>query len=991
MSTFKDPNTDKYLYLTSPKTSAMKQAYYIFYLFILISNSYFAQGGWQTIYPIQSNSPYGDGIESVRQTPDGGYILAGLSEMNSSASQNRIVKVNDQGIIQWSASYASVGNYSWATNIELAPGGGYFVEGYRTNPVTYALEIYLHRLDANGNELWLNVYPQAQISTKGDVTSDGGYIQIGYFDNASIQDTISIIKTDASGNLQWLRQYPNVGTGVERIPTSIIQTSNQEFVVAGYQSQAFGGLNFLWRLNVDGDSLWQNSYGEFMNHPECIGQVLELSDGSLVSLSNDALTFGVNNVYLFKTNASGSMIWEKHYSQNNAFGTHLDATTDGGFILTGYQLISALYRILLIKTDENGNQQWFKTFNGMGSGSWKSYCVEQTSDGGYIIGGAKIQSAYTRLNMYLIKTDYLGEIYGNTIQGYVYADANFNCMNDAGEFPLNNWIIRAEGEQTFITSSNEQGFYQMRVDTGDYQVSLHPPANSNYWQTSQCTNDTISISIDQQLTTIDTSFAQTAEAFCPLMNVELGVPFLRRCFNNTYVIHYCNSGTAPAENGYINVEFDDFLVVDTASINVPFTQLDPFNFQFSIGQVDIGECGSIPVSVLVSCNALLGQTHCSNAEIFPSESCLEPIWEGPFLTLDAECSNDSALFTVLNTGASMLSSVNYTLYENGVIIDLGTIQLQSGNSQEISFPANENASYHIEVDQAQGFPAILGDPAARIAITGCNSSDTIGWVTQFYNYDGSPFLDIDCHQNIGAYDPNDKNASPVGYGVEHYIDENADLEYLIRFQNTGTDTAFTIVIRDTISNFLDITSIQPGSSSHSYTWRIYGENVQAVEFTFSNIMLPDSFVNEPASNGFIKYRIKQINNNPIGAVINNQAAIYFDFNEPIFTNTTFHEIGEDFIPEDIITSFTDKLDNSIESVFVYPNPSSDVISIDTRLIIGESQFEIFNIYGQLVHKWQSADPIQTINLRTLGINSGVYVLQVKSVDGQFYRHKWVHQ
>lgn len=969
----------------------MKPTPYILYLFILISNPFFAQGGWQNIYPIQSNSPYGDGIESVRQTPDGGYILAGLSEMNSSASQNRIVKVNDQGIIQWSSSYTTVGSYSWATNIELAAGGGYFVEGYRTNPVTYAREIYLQRLDANGNQLWLNIYPQSQISTKGDATDDGGYIQIGYFDNASIQDTISIIKTDASGNLQWLRKYPNTGTGVERIPTSIIQTSNQEYVIGGYQSQSFGGLNFLWRLNTDGDSLWQNTYGESMSHPEYIGQVLELGDGSLVSLSNDALSFGVNDVYLFKTDASGSLIWEKHYGQNNAFGTHLDATADGGFILTGYQLASALYRILLIKTDDNGNQQWLKTFNGMGSGSWKSYCVEQTTDGGYILGGARIQSAYTRLNMYLIKTDSFGEIYGNTIQGYIYADANFNCINDNGEYALNNWIVKAEGEQTFITSSDEQGFYSMRVDTGNYQVTLHPPANSVYWQPSTCSNDTFLIAIDQQLTTIDTSFAQTAEAFCPLLNVELGVPFLRRCFNNTYVIHYCNSGTAPAENANIHVTFDDFLIVDTASINVPFNQIDSFNFQFNIGQVDIGECGSIPVTVLVSCNALLGQTHCSNAEIFPSESCLEPIWQGPFLTLDAECSNDSAMFTVVNTGASMLSSVNYTLYENGVIIDLGTIQLQSGNSQEIGVLAGENFSYRIDVNQVEGLPALLGDPTASIAITGCNTTDTDGWVTQFYNYDGSPFLDIDCHQNIGAYDPNDKNASPVGYGDEHYIEENTDLEYLIRFQNTGTDTAFTIVIRDTISGFLDITSLQPGSSSHSYTWRIYGENTQAVEFTFNNIMLPDSFVNEPASNGFIKYRIKQINNNPIGSVINNQAAIYFDFNEPIFTNTTFHEIGADFIPEELITHTSDQVDHSLGRINVYPNPSSDILTIDLKLKSGKSQFEILDIYGHLIHSWQSEALVQTVALQAWDLSSGVYVLQVRSADGQVSRQKWVYQ
>ncbi len=954
----------------------MKSGISLSIVFLVLTNLCLAQGGWQTIYPIQSNSPYGDGIESVRQTPDGGYILAGMSELNSAASQNRIVKVNDQGIVQWSNSYSAVGNYSWATNIELSPNGGYFIEGYRTNPVSFAREVYLQRLDANGNQLWLNFYPQAQVATKGDITNDGGFIQIGYYDNNGIQDTLSVIKTDESGNLQWLRKYPNTGTGIERIPTSIIQTLNGEFVVAGYKDQGFGGLNFLWRLDASGDSLWQNTYGVQMNHPEYIGQVLELEDSSIVALGNDALTFGANDFYLYRTDPNGYLLWEKYYQQANAFGTHLDATSDGGFILTGYQLLSSLYNVILIKTDIDGNQQWLKTYNGYSNGSFKPYCVQQTSDGGYIVGGAKLQGPYTRTNMYLIKTDELGEIYGNTLQGYIYADANANCSNDPEEYKFQNWMVKATGNQTFLTSSDETGFYWVRVDTGNYQVTLHPTGINPYWENASCTNDTLNISITQPLTTIDTSFAQTASAFCPLLTVDMGTPFLRRCFNNTYAVQYCNTGTAAAEDAFINVEFDDFLIVDNSSINVPFTQIDSQNYQFDIGNVQIGECGSISISVLVSCDALLGQTHCSNAEIFPNQSCLEPIWEGPVVALEAECRNDSVVFTVSNSGSDMLEPVDFTVIENGTIIDMGIVELAAAQSQEISYIANENASYRINVNQAQGLPAILGDPIASIAVLGCGSIESEGWVVQLSDYDGSPFIDIDCHQNIGAYDPNDKQASPVGYGEEHFIKENNDLEYLIRFQNTGTDTAFTIVIRDTISQFLDITSIQPGSSSHNYAWRVYGEDVQAVEFTFNNIMLPDSFVNEPASNGFIKYRIKQLENNQIGTIINNTAAIYFDFNEPIFTNATFHEIGEDFIEEVLITSdFSSILD--LQRTKVYPNPFNQSTRIEFQ---GESKgnfnLEVYNSLGQLVQEYQSKQNYIDISQGTL--KPGVYFYTLKN-------------
>jgi hypothetical protein len=962
----------------------MKQLYLLTFSLLSCFNLVLAQGGWQTIYPIQSSSQYGDGIDAVRQTPDGGYILAGVSEVNSSASQNRVAKVNDQGIIQWSNSYAAVGSYSWATNVELSPNGGYFIEGYRTNPVTFAREVYLQRLDANGNQVWLNFYPQAQNSSNGSVTSDGGFVQVGYYDNNGIQDTISVIKTDASGNLEWLNKYPNTGTGIERIPTSIIQTSNNEFVVAGYKDQGFGGLNFLWRLSTTGDSLWQNTYGALMNHPEYIGQVLELQDGSLVALANDAVTFGANDFYLYKTDASGNLLWDKHYQQANSFGTHLDATSDGGFILTGYQLLASVYRVVLIKTDQNGDQQWLKTFNGNGTGSFKSYCVQQTSDGGYIIGAAKIQSAYTSLNMYLIKTDELGEIYGNTLQGYVYADANADCMVSDGEYSFGNWLVKAEGLQTFYTSTDANGFYWVRVDTGSYELTLTPAATNVYWETASCANDTIQINIPQNLTTIETSFPQSANAYCPLLTVDMGTPFLRRCFNNTYVIHYCNNGTAAAENAYVDVTFDEYLEVDNASISGPFVQLDSTTYRFTLGNLEIGECGNIPVSVYVSCDSYLGQTHCNSAEIFPNESCLEPVWEGPFITLDAECRTDSAVFIITNSGGLMSLPQAYFIYENGTIIDQGTVELVAGQEIELVYEVNPVSSYRININQAAGLPSILGDPIASIAVFGCDIPYDQDWVTQFSNYDGSPFVDVDCRQNIGAYDPNDKQASPVGYGSEHFIEENTDLEYLIRFQNTGTDTAFTIVIRDTISSALDLSSLQAGAASHAYTWRFYGEGVQAVEFTFNNIMLPDSFVNEPASNGFIKYRIKQLRDNVIGTVINNTAAIYFDFNEPIFTNTTFHEIGEDYIPEVLVTTVNNAGASELDAIKIYPNPFTTQTTFELPEA-ANATLTLIDTQGRLVRSVHSMDKF--FQLSSDGLAKGVYFYSILSEETTLYSGK----
>lgn len=140
---------------------------------------------------------------------------------------------------------------------------------------------------------------------------------------------------------------------------------------------------------------------------------------------------------------------------------------------------------------------------------------------------------------------------------------------------------------------------------------------------------------------------------------------------------------------------------------------------------------------------------------------------------------------------------------------------------------------------------------------------------------------------VGSYDPNDKRV----WDVE---DNNADgfiapddtlLRYMIRFQNTGTDTAFNIRIRDTLDADLETGSLDILGASHSYELLLNDSTGRAIEFFFPNILLLDSFQNEPLSHGFIEYTIRKRNGLPNGRSLDNTAAIYFDFNAPVITNT----------------------------------------------------------------------------------------------------------
>jgi uncharacterized repeat protein (TIGR01451 family) len=120
-----------------------------------------------------------------------------------------------------------------------------------------------------------------------------------------------------------------------------------------------------------------------------------------------------------------------------------------------------------------------------------------------------------------------------------------------------------------------------------------------------------------------------------------------------------------------------------------------------------------------------------------------------------------------------------------------------------------------------------------------------------------------------------------------YVKPNTELEYKIRFQNMGTAEAVNIVVVDTLSQHLDLTTFQMMSASHTYKLKFERVNGRQVAFwIFTDINLPAKSINEPASHGYIKFKIKHLPTIAEGTIIKNFADIYFDFNEPVRTNET---------------------------------------------------------------------------------------------------------
>lgn len=211
-------------------------------------------------------------------------------------------------------------------------------------------------------------------------------------------------------------------------------------------------------------------------------------------------------------------------------------------------------------------------------------------------------------------------------------------------------------------------------------------------------------------------------------------------------------------------------------------------------------------------------------------------------------------------------AIPYTDYTNGIL------------TWEISGLApgsNNNLMVHIP---GPG-PAFVGTVYPFTFSVSLNDGEDI-----FYSNTWTQAALVSC-----AYDPNDKQATPEGYAEPHFILTDTEIEYKIRFQNTGNAPAFDVVIEDQLDiERLDLSSFTPVTASHSYSTIVQPDGL--IRFVFNNIMLPDSTLNEPESHGYVIYRIRTMPGIEAGEEIHNSAAIFFDDNPPIITNTTLHTI-----------------------------------------------------------------------------------------------------
>jgi len=579
-----------------------------------------------------------------------------------------------------------------------------------------------------------------------------------------------------------------------------------------------------------------------------------------------------------------------------------------------------------------------------------------------------------------------------------FNDINNNCILDNTEFGVQGVVaIVSPGNDIGYTNSSGIIYFDSLSD-GNYNIQFD---NTNLRWSTNCSN-TLSFNIVSGIPDTNLDFGMISNFPCAEPNVSVAAPTLRRCFSNQKVyVSACNDYTATGvlSNAYVDVKLPSLLTKTGATL--ADSALGNNTFRFQLGDVNPGQCVNFTINTTVSCSASLNQTLCVEANLYPADSCIfdtvpavvtgvSPCtlpWDKSSLSVEGWCNNDTVYFTVENTGdlggGDMDCFSPVRVYTDGEIVQMDSIKLLGGEIDTFMF-AGGGLTWRLEADQHPLHPG-FSEPNATVELCGDSTQWTPNLVTVLPQDDADPIVDIFCGVVSGSYDPNDKTGYPLGVTDTHFVYPNGKMEYLIRFQNTGNDTAFTVVIRDTLDTDLDIFSVVSGVSSHDYTFRMYGPRV--LEWRFDNIMLPDSTVDLEGSNGFVKFEVFQNPNLANGTKILNSAAIYFDFNAPIITNETEHTIDDGIKSLMVVDTTINGISNlNNKSLLIYPNPSNGQFIVKFNKKVNNATINIHDMNGRKIHSLNNVSGYQTS--MDVNLPKGIYVVSTNT-GGEITRQKLV--
>lgn len=564
--------------------------------------------------------------------------------------------------------------------------------------------------------------------------------------------------------------------------------------------------------------------------------------------------------------------------------------------------------------------------------------------------------------------------YKGTITGSVFPDFNSNCTyNKPSEYNIPNILIHNKTENTYAITNDS--IYTMYLFDRDTAVLKIINLDSNLFVS--CGKDSIIVDMTGKTDTSGIDFPIRSNKTGHCVNItSFSSGLLRPGRWEDYQLNYQNNAFDTAYNAYIEIELDT-AAVDSIKSPYGFT-LTGNILRFNLGHIRPFGHSSLTYSIKLKTTVIIGSSHCHRASVFPICNLYTNIsYDSSEIQPMMRClPNDTVEFTLKNIGLKDQKDWGHSIiYVDELILKKDSFKLTVGNSRIFKYKLDTNTVFTAEVFNSNFHP--VTPILIRHNDLCANKRPMIpsNPALNFSRHDEAKEYEEACTIVRGSYDPNIKSVQPVGMFAEHYTSTGTELKYRIDFQNTGTDTAFRVVLVDTLSSFLDIVSFVPGVSSHPYSVEFGG---RAVKFIFDPIRLIDSGTNEPASHGYVHFKIKHIAGISPKTKIENKADIYFDYNAPIRTNTVFNTIF------DTVQIYVPKGGSAIEendktSVIVFPNPTTDKFYIQLSDVVKDLSIEIYDIHGRLIKQVKSNND-KTVEISADGMGKGIYHVRCMSGD-----------
>jgi type IX secretion system substrate protein len=522
----------------------MNKCLFTFLSAIAISVSGYSQTVFQQVYGRNTAQGF-----AGQQTSDGGYIMSGLTTVTTTNYDYLVVKIDANGDTLWTKTYGGIGDdESYA--MQQTTDGGYIFAGIDSSSGLGNYNVYLVKTDANGDTLWTKSYGGSSDDFGQAVqqTADGGYIVAGYTGSFGAgNNDVYLLKTDANGNLIWSKTY---GGAQGDYAFAVKQTAEGGYIVAGITS-SFGVTTngtyndiYLLKTNSTGTLTWSKTYGK--DGDDWGFGVIQTNDGGY-AITGHTQTDSLDNyseLCLIKTDLNGDTLFTKSFGGPNFNkGLAILQTSDSGFAIGGstYSFGNGASDFYLLKTNKTGSMLFNSTFGGGGDDI--PYAIGQTSDNGFVLSGYTQSYAVDSNSFYMVKTDASGNSYNcnqtnptpSVINGVAIIGTPATVVGSPATITANSTHTKIKSGVTILNTCPTAGIKQV-VENNKYQFMIYPnPSNGNITLKTDNLIDNTQLTIYNQLGQVVLKKQLTNELTIINLDINSGVYQVRILSGNELI------------------------------------------------------------------------------------------------------------------------------------------------------------------------------------------------------------------------------------------------------------------------------------------------------------------------------------------------------------------------------------------------------------------------------------------------------------------------